>query len=187
MADSVWVLRAPDGVPMGAAIERRVVEGCVHYGDGPAAALDNAGRTVSDYVRRRLSWAAVNAAADRYEHDGWTLTREPLPMPGSAEHVAWLRYYDWPNGQTSIRVCDSDDEGAFKVYAHPAPPSGAVPHADTVDAARYRFWRDKACNQPSLIARALTRCVAQHEIDEAIDSIRFAHVDADAGEGATDE
>lgn len=43
-----------------------------------------------------------------------------------AEHVAWLRYVDWPNGQTSIRVCDSDDEGAFKVYAHPRPRVGVT-------------------------------------------------------------
>lgn len=42
---------------------------------------------------------------------------------------------------------------------------------DARDAARYRFWREKACNQPSLIARNLTSCLYQHEIDEAIDGL----------------
>lgn len=65
--------------------------------------------------------------APKILHAVRAFTEVPAPVAASepvAEHVAWLRYVDWPNGQTSIRVCDSDDEGAFKVYTH--PPTAAV-------------------------------------------------------------
>jgi hypothetical protein len=39
------------------------------------------------------------------------------------------------------------------------------------DAARYRFWRDTACDTPSLIARNLTSCLYTHEIDEMLDKL----------------
>jgi hypothetical protein len=32
------------------------------------------------------------------------------------EHVAWLRYVRHSNGSTTIRTCDQNEDGAFKVY-----------------------------------------------------------------------
>lgn len=32
------------------------------------------------------------------------------------EHVAWCKYTKWGDGRVTIRTCDSDAEGAFKVY-----------------------------------------------------------------------
>ncbi len=81
MREYVWVMRDPSGMAVGAAIERRVVEHCVHYGDGPFAALENARVTTSDHVRRRLQYAAEKRDSDRYEHGGYTLTRETLTPP----------------------------------------------------------------------------------------------------------
>ena len=34
-------------------------------------------------------------------------------------YVAWLRYRHGYNDNVQIEVCDSDSEGAFKVYRHP--------------------------------------------------------------------
>lgn len=36
-------------------------------------------------------------------------------------YVAWLRYRHVHESASSIHVCDSDSEGAFKVYRHPVP------------------------------------------------------------------
>lgn len=40
-----------------------------------------------------------------------------------SEHVAWLRYKSDPTGNKSprIKLCDSDDPGAFKVFRHANP------------------------------------------------------------------
>lgn len=47
-------------------------------------------------------------------------TAQPLPAGGvDAEHVAWLRYKERDNGATTIHLCDSNAEGAFKVYREP--------------------------------------------------------------------
>lgn len=90
----VWVVRDPSGVRLGAAIERRVVEGCVHYGDGVFAALENARVTTSDHVRRRLEFAAENNASDRYEQDGYTLALETLMTPAHQAVIAAAKALD---------------------------------------------------------------------------------------------
>lgn len=43
--------------------------------------------------------------------------------------------------------------------------------AANADGERYRFWRDAACDTPSLIARNLTSCLYTHEIDETLDRL----------------
>jgi hypothetical protein len=45
----------------------------------------------------------------------------------------------------------------------------AVPHAH--DALRYRFWRDKACSNPIVIAKVLAKATRPEEIDAGIDSL----------------
>lgn len=42
------------------------------------------------------------------------------------EHVAWLRYrYSADSGRTWLQLCNSNDEGAFKVYREPIPALAA--------------------------------------------------------------
>ena len=78
--------------------------------------------------------------------------------------------------------CNDAIRAAFTAALRPVDSHQSVPSdyeapvvpvvtEDARDAARYRFWRDKACNQPSLIARNLTSCLYAHEIDEAIDGL----------------
>ena len=38
------------------------------------------------------------------------------------------------------------------------------------DAARYRYWRDTACQSPVRIAHALTGCLHPDDVDTAIDA-----------------
>lgn len=40
------------------------------------------------------------------------------------DYVAWCRYVNTPNGDTCIRLCDSDADGAFRVYRHSENPGG---------------------------------------------------------------
>ena len=32
------------------------------------------------------------------------------------DHIAWLRYKNHVNGSTTVHLCNSGDEGAFRVY-----------------------------------------------------------------------
>lgn len=41
-----------------------------------------------------------------------------------SDYVAWCRYVNTPNGGTCIQLCDSDTEGAFRVYRHSDSPQG---------------------------------------------------------------
>lgn len=38
-----------------------------------------------------------------------------------ADHVAWVKFVERHNRPTTIHLADSDEEGAFKVYASPRP------------------------------------------------------------------
>jgi hypothetical protein len=76
----------------------------------------------------------------------------PAPTPAAQpdNYVAFLRYVKHPNGNTTIRTCDSDEPGAFKVYRAPTP---AAQPESLVEAAKlilqgeriplYRFLRDR--------------------------------------------
>jgi hypothetical protein len=47
-------------------------------------------------------------------------------MPIDDDYVAWMRFaHRTDNQQPYLQICDSDAEGAFKVYRHPLP--GAAP------------------------------------------------------------
>ena len=85
---AVWVVRTPEGEAIGAGIERRYERYGVEYGDGPFAALDNARRTLNDYVHRQLRYAAEKADDVQYECEGYTLTRETLLAPEQAAVIA---------------------------------------------------------------------------------------------------
>ncbi len=45
----------------------------------------------------------------------------PAEKGEAIEHVAWLRYKFYDGGRVSLRLCDSDSPGAFKVYRSPPP------------------------------------------------------------------
>lgn len=53
-------------------------------------------------------------------------------------YVAWLRYGKRANGETFIAVCDSDAQGAFKVYRGVADSAWLIewPHED----GRPMYW-----------------------------------------------
>jgi hypothetical protein len=74
---------------------------------------------------------SASAAAFRFETEALIAEYETIlaalrAMQSAGEHVAWLRFVSHHNGRTTIKVCDSDDDGAFKVYRHAAPPQPQV-------------------------------------------------------------
>lgn len=87
------MVRTPEGKALGAGIERRYERYGVEYGDGPFAALDNARRTLNDYVHRQLGYAAEKADDVQYECEGYTLTRETLLTPAQAAVIAAAKAY----------------------------------------------------------------------------------------------
>ena len=54
--------------------------------------------------------------------DASRTAHEPVEQPEAAQddYVAWMRYEHYAKQPTRIMLCDSDEEGAFKVYRHPA-------------------------------------------------------------------
>lgn len=45
-----------------------------------------------------------------------------------SEHVAWMRYVEHPERATQIRLCNSDDDGAFPVYRIKQPEKAVANH-----------------------------------------------------------
>lgn len=82
MGDTIWILRDPSGEKIGAGLsyytalqEAKVVHVAPF---GPLRALEN---------------MAENDRGDRHEHDGYTLTREPLPAPAPADAAGVIPQY----------------------------------------------------------------------------------------------
>ena len=63
----------------------------------------------------QLCGESMPAGEEMFNYHGYSgpCPKPPLPKPQQVEdgHVAWLRYR---NG--AIQLCDSDADGAFKVY-----------------------------------------------------------------------
>ena len=72
------------------------------------------------------------------------LTREQLEAarkPLTDDYVAWMRYEHYDEQPTHIMLCDSDEEGAFKVYRHPVIASEAYTRSQIIQAATSAYLR----------------------------------------------
>lgn len=93
--------------------------------------------------------AATNGKAIQEALDAIREAKAELEKQDS-EHVAWLRYKSDSTGNKPprIKLCDSDDPGAFKVFRHanPAQPAGqdytALPHGELVGPTPQHYGRD---------------------------------------------
>lgn len=87
MNNRIWIVRAPNGEIIGAAVDRTLARGDWLFADGAYRALDDAQRVTSgDYaiimLRRRVSTSPIG---ESYEADGYTLALETLmPREGGA-------------------------------------------------------------------------------------------------------
>lgn len=61
-------------------------------------------------------------------------------QPAPAEHVAWCKYEQRHERPTRIVLCDSDEDGAFRVYA--APPAAQPAPAEPVALESVHLTRD---------------------------------------------
>lgn len=108
--------------PVPAPNEKRLI-GCIntaanavwHYADQYSGVL------VADHMHKMVV-DAFKSMTHAFDHV--TARVPPSPVP---EHVAWLHYVNHGQHEDSgadiltVETCDSDAEGAFKVYAIPPP------------------------------------------------------------------
>ena len=65
-------------------------------------------------------------------------TLEWFAQPAPAEHVAWCKYEQRHERPTRIVLCDSDEDGAFRVYA--APPAAQPALVLLTDVQILNLW-----------------------------------------------
>lgn len=84
-----------------------------------------------DWVIRGIAGEFYPCKPDIFEKSYEIVGHDSAPSShNNDDYVAWLRYKHHPNGDTSIHVCDSDAEGAFKVYRQTTPSSVAPTEFD---------------------------------------------------------
>lgn len=85
-----------------------------------------------------------------------------------SEHVAWLRYKSDPTGNKPprIKLCDSDDPGAFKVFRRAAPAQPVIepvvrfcPGCGLVGEVDAKY---KDCCPDGIKARKIPKDLAEH-------------------------
>lgn len=74
-----------------------------------------------EYLQHRME--SIGRAGWAHDYDGEIAAapRQPEAQPTADNYVAWCRYVTAQEKPPRIALCDSNDEGAFKVYRHAQP------------------------------------------------------------------
>ena len=158
MADRIWIVRSPEGRRIGASV---TAAGAVrdvksHCGATTGFAMTELAEVVYD-----------NRHSEHYEHNGYTLTREPLALPAVAaagEAVAWAvqgadgsfrdtlmpwhtRRVEREVGHWDALSPDKAPHTLVPLYAQPSAAAGDAAVLEAADAL-YEWYTSHGGNAP---------------------------------------